>query len=87
MYSDDVPDVVVPGDGPLTQSGHRCIHYAPSDDIAMQDVTNTLYACRNRTPHGVREHNWCYSCPAGFMVATLHLWDTAMERDRATILS
>jgi len=42
--------------------------------------------CANLNPSGVRNHNWCYRCPAGMMHASLHIYDAALDRDRKLLL-
>jgi hypothetical protein len=38
-------------------------------------------ACRNRDRSGVRAHNWCFRCPAGFIVSFTDSHDSARDRD------
>ena len=44
------------------------------------------HACRRVNPAGVRNHNWCYRCPAGMMHSSLHIYDAARDRDRTMLL-
>lgn len=42
-------------------------------------------ACRERDRSGVRVHNWCYRCPAGFIAVHLSAKDADRDRDGLTL--
>lgn len=66
-----------------------CNEYEPRRDVDDQSALSLdvrfprAYACNRRNPMGVRDHNWCYRCPAGLSHVQLHIYDAERERDRA----
>ena len=44
------------------------------------------HPCKRVNAAGVRNHNWCYRCPAGMMHSQLHIYDAALDRDRKMLL-
>jgi len=98
MFSDTPPPLVAPDtrQGRLwvkAEDWHGetayCGHYDPyrrSVALENKDGKYTIYECRKREPFGERNHNWCFRCPAGFMLSSQHKYDIEMVRDRAMLV-
>lgn len=96
-YSDLVPPFVIPycdggkryvdTDVRDTVAFEWCYEYRPHK--AQVEANHDIYVpldfkpCRARNGSGVRNHNWCYRCPAGFMYVEMHIYDAERESDRA----
>ena len=95
MFSDVVPPLIAP-DSPDGRAWARedwegpvafCRFYEPykRDMALMKGDRYAIHECKNRNPFGVRARNWCYLCPAGFMLTQQHVYDSGLERDRVML--
>ena len=95
MFSDVMPPLVAP-DSPDGRAWARedwdddvayCRWYRPyKRDMALAKGDRyALYECMNRSPFGERHRNWCFVCPAGFMLTHQHVYDSALSRDRVML--
>lgn len=94
--SDTPPPIVVP-DTPsgyrwAQEQVYGDCDFALCDDFRVDDMVVAsplndggrpifMPACRNRDRSGVRVHNWCYRCPAGFIGVRLDHRDADRDRD------
>lgn len=61
-----------------------CHLYEPHESMVAlaRNHRYCIYECKNRTPFGERRHNWCFRCPAGFLLNEQHIYDAELSRDR-----